>query len=441
MKSYPTSFSTLVHSVTKALILSVVTGIFFACSKAADEQKPVVTVLAPHENQSFSTRDTIVVDVSATDNESLKSLTISLKTVDDATLQSATYPISGATVNYTTEFVLDLPLLSSGGYYLAVKAVDESNNSTSAFVNLQLQAIARKVERYVFVTAIDLDTRVFVDSLFINPEQILTLDMDCRGAALNYRQNVFGITGGVAGDAIFYRTTDFQVINTYPNPGTSSIQYYYGLGFAVDPATFVLLRNDPAYRLLDNEARSLATENLQFGYRPVQSFQTVNHILVEQIGVTGSARILATYTRQGLLLNTISVEGPLRLASPKGNDSFYLWISRPGGAALCTFSTTNSLLETLYSRPGEELLSAMEIATGEFIIATSGGMFRFSANTGNTIVLNPSLHPRILAYNEIDGTILAGEANTAYRISPTGEVLQSVQMPSDLLFIGVDYNR
>lgn len=441
MKSYQIWFSTFVYSVIKSLILFLIPLLFFSCKKERDEQPPRVVVEAPYENQTFSTVDTLLVDVQISDNKQLKSLTISLVTdAFEPTGEALSYPISGTSTHLTIDFIIDRPLLDSNPYYLMMQASDGENLS-STFVQIQLHAIAREIERFLTVTKTEFNALVFSGMGFNAPSQQLDVGIDYTGAALNYRQNIFGIVGGDHGAASFYTTTDFSLKSAIPNYGTPSLDYFFGLDYSTEAEHFILLQRLPQYRLLDKYGLPLASQGLQPGYLPTRAFQSGKTIFVEQQVLSSPSRILSNYTPQGLLLNTYTVDGPVRLVSPKDVNANFIWIDSPGGLRLVISDNTDQLLEPIYSREGEELYAAIEVSEGVFLISTATGIYRYSYLSGNTTVLNQNLHPTLLTYEPIDGMIYAVEGNTVHKLTNIGQEIDSYTFANPVVFFGIDYNR
>lgn len=441
MKSFHCTFSTSVYSVSNALILLVLPLLFFACKKDSDKESPIVTIQSPYENQTFSTVDTIAVVISATDNELVKSIVIELLDIDYKLVGSQrTYSVSGSSVQFGIDYVINQPFLSSGSYFLAVRASD-GGNIGSAYKKIQLTAIARVIDQFLVVTKTTSAAHVFSGTDFNTWTERLQVNTDFKAAALNYRQNVLGITGGESGDANFYDTGEFGLGNSIPNYGSASLDYFLGLDYDNESERFILLQSDPQYRVLDKLGNPLSSGSLQQGFRPQKSFQTDDKIYIDQKSITSSSRILSSFTYPGQLLNSFTVSGSVKSVSQKSQSEDFVWIDAESGTQLALVNETSNLLATAYSRPDEPLFAVAKVSPGVFLFATSTGIYRFSYTNGSTIVLNQTLQVSELYYEPLNGIIYAVKGNTLYRLSSTGQLIGTKIFANPIVFFGIDYNR
>ncbi len=441
MKSFQCTFSTSVYSVSNALILLVLPLLFFACKKDSDQEPPLVTIQSPYENQPFSTVDTISVVISATDNEQIKSIIFELLDSDYNLIGSQkTYSVSGSPIQFGIDYSVNQPFLSSGSYYFAARASD-GGNIGSAYVKILLTAIPRVIDQFLVVTKSTSTAHVFSSTDFTSWTEKLQVGTDFKAAALNYRQNVLGITGGDSGDANFYNTGDFSIGNSISNFGTPSLDYFLGLDWDVDNKKFILLQNDPQYRVLDELGNPLSSGSLQQGFRPQKSFQTNGKIYVDQKSITSSSRILSSFAYSGQLINSYTVSGSVKSVSKKSQNADFVWIDADSGTRLALTNESNNLISTAYSRANEPLLAVAKVSSGVFLIATSTGIYRYSYADGSTVVLNQSLQVTQLYYESLDGLIYAVNGNTLYRLTSTGQLVDSKNFVNPIVFFGIDYNR
>lgn len=441
MKSFQCTFSTSVYSVSNALILLMLPLLFFACKKDSDVEAPRVTIQSPYENQTFSTVDTLAVVISATDNEEVKSIVFELLDSDYNLIGSQkTYPVSGSPVQFGIDYIINQPFLSSGSYFLAVRASDGANIG-SAYVKIQLTAIPRVIDQFLVITKTTGAAHIFSGTDFNTWTEKLQVSTDFKAAALNYRQNVLGITGGDSGDANFYNTGDFALGNSIPNYGTPSLDYFLGLDYDNEFERFILLQNDPQYRVLDKLGNPLSSGSLQPGFRPQKSFQTGDKIYVDQKSITSPSRILSSFKYAGQLINSFTVSGSVKSVSQKSQSEDFIWIDAESGTRLALANENNNLLATAYSRLDEPLFAVAQVTPGVFLIATSTGIYRYSHANGSTIVLNQSLQVTELYYEPLDGMIYAVNGNILYRLSSTGQLIDSKIFANPIVFFGIDYNR
>ena len=78
MISFHFKFLTFVYKAPKLLVFMLMPFLFQSCKDKVDAESPRVIISSPYENETFSTVDTLDVIVKITDNEQIKSLSISL---------------------------------------------------------------------------------------------------------------------------------------------------------------------------------------------------------------------------------------------------------------------------------------------------------------------------------------------------------------------------
>ncbi|HKL02311.1 MAG TPA: hypothetical protein VJ911_01495, partial [Cryomorphaceae bacterium] len=228
MKSFTAQFLTLVHTAAITLIAGLL-AMLSGCKEDVDEDPPRVFISTPFENQPISSIDTIYVSATITDNERVAYVEIDLL---DQNFSSVTDPIrfntSGTEESFGYEFYLNEPFLTSGVYYFTVRAGD-GENVGSAYKQVNLSAIPREIDQFVAVTYSFNNVDIYKGSSLQSWDLLVNRFADFQGAALNYRQNILGVAGGVVGDANFYNLDDGEVLVAYTGMGEPSIPYFRGL--------------------------------------------------------------------------------------------------------------------------------------------------------------------------------------------------------------------
>jgi len=124
----------------KILILFVLVFLFFqSCKKEAEVTYPVIKVSQPSENQTFGVLDTIQIKAEITHTKNLTNVSMAVVDMNliPVTNSFNTYPNQQ---NYTinTNIIISNIELSSGNYYLHIRATDgvnETNSYTKIYIN------------------------------------------------------------------------------------------------------------------------------------------------------------------------------------------------------------------------------------------------------------------------------------------------------------------
>ncbi|NEN22740.1 hypothetical protein G3O08_04370 [Cryomorpha ignava] len=434
-------FSTFVHTRLNCLMVILVVFSLQGCNENKDEESPRVIIESPYENQNFSTVDTLTIFANITDNEKIKSIEISLLDTDYNGLGIArSYQTSGSPLNFLTDFILDEPFLNSGVYNLAVRAND-GENTGSGYVQIHLTAVERVIENYLVVTKNSTEAGVYLGSEINDWQEKGVYSIDLSGAALNYRQNILGLAGGVIGDAVFYEIEEFDVVATIPGFGGNSLPYFFGLEFSAKAERFYLMQRDPQLRILDKYATPVSAAQLIPNFLPEKVFSIDDDIFVLQKSITSPTLLMGRYASSGLLLNSYTMSGPVKEVAKKSQSETYVWEDGANGASMLILNSGNNLMESAYLRQGETLHAAKEIGNGSFIISTSTGLYRYDYS-GGTTVLNTLIESlTALYYDDLNGIIYGTAENKLYQISTTGVVINTYTFADSIAYFAVNYNR
>lgn len=412
-----------------------------ACNENKDEEPPRVIIESPYENQNFSTVDTLTIFANVTDNEQIKSIEVSLLDTEYNGLGIArSFETSGSSVSFLADFILEEPFLKSGLYNLAVRAND-GENTGSGYVQIHLTAIERIIENYLVVTKNSTQARIYQGDGIDDWQEKGVYTIDLRGAALNYRQNILGLAGGVIGDAVFYETGEFGVVQTIPGFGGNSLPYFYGLDFSAEAEQFYLIQRDPQLRVLDKYTKPVSAAQLIPNFLPEKTFSVNNNIFVLQKSITSPALVLGMYAQSGLLLTSFAVSGQVKEMAVKSQSDTYVWEDGEDGAALRVLFSGSNLLATAYKRQDETLNAAKEIGNGSFVISTSSGLYRYDFDGGTTVLNLAIADLTALYYDDLDGIIYGTTGNKLYKISSTGQVINIYTFADSIAYFAVNYNR
>lgn len=440
MKSFTTQFLTLVHTASIALVVCLL-AVLSGCEEDVDEDPPRIFISEPYENQPISAIDTFSVSATITDNERVAFVEIDLLDQNfSSVIAPSRFSSSGTEVAFGTQFYLEEPFLTSGPYYLAVRAGD-GDNIASAYKQVNLSAIPREIDQFVAVTYSTNNVDIFKGATLQSWDLLLNDFVDFQGAALNYRQNIIGIAAGDIGDAHFYNLDDGEIRISYTGFGTPSIPYFRGLDYNHDSENFILLQDEPRARVLDKYAEGLYAAELFSSFRPVRSFDFGDSYFVYEKRVTAEQFLLTRYSKAGLLFSSYTPSGPVIGVFEKDLDQYFVWENGAEGARLSLLTLDNELLSPIFTRNGETLKACVEVDSGIFVFSTDQGLYRYNFGNGGTAVLNTAFSPATLLYDDLDGVLYATSGNTVYLVSLDGSVGESYTFSNPIGFFGVDYNR
>lgn len=442
MKSFQCPFLTLVHSGLRWSVWLLMATCLLACNDDEDLPSPRITIQKPTENQLLQAVDTVIVEGVVTDAVGIEQIEIQLVNQDFASASDRqTYPASGTTFNFSLPFLLDEPLLSSGTYYVAVRA-KSGERTGSSFKRVQLSAIPRVLEETMVATkssfAVTLWTREEGETDW---EARLMRNMDCIGAALNYRQNILAIAGGEVGNLEFYDTEEYEMFHSVAGLGTPSLPFFLGLTYDTAVEEFLVLLREPRMRIFDHLGAGVTGFPLRPDHLPSAGFAAIDHYFAVESPISLPNQLLTVYARPGLLMATVELGGPALGVFGRNASEVYVWENHPEGAKLRLANIDTQLVQDIFQRSDEELIDVVEISTGVFAFLTDAGLYRYTYNTGGTVVISGGITGNRLFYEALSQTYYVADGHNLMRIAPNGAVIGTSTFSDQVLWVGFNYNR
>jgi hypothetical protein len=218
----------IIQSKLVAAIL-VIGALLFSCAKK-DVDPPVISIISPTANTSYQLPTTITIKGTVTDDNSINNLKINILDENQAPISTEKNISIGSTESsFEESFQINDRLLTSGTYYINVKAFDEENNLSSSYSSIQISEIPRFLKSVFLlrqtggITYLD---QLSVANGFVSTQNILFLTGDFQKSISNSRhQYIFVGTedmGNAFEDEFF---TDLWMIS----PVLSPYAYFTGL--------------------------------------------------------------------------------------------------------------------------------------------------------------------------------------------------------------------
>jgi len=415
---------------------------FTGCKEDGDEEPPKVFTLAPFENQTFLSTDTIQAEANITDNEQVVSVDLEILDIDfNQVSTKRSYQVSGTNIEFGQLFPIGNPSLETGDYYLAFRASD-GENVGSAFVKIRINAIPRELEGVFVVTVSNNLTRIYhreVGSSTFEAEN--DLFADAVGAALNYKDNILAVAGGDVGDALFLETEEYQTVNSLPGFGNPGLPYFVTLRFDSENERFYLSQRDGIIRTFDGIGSSLAAFDGLKNHQALGLFSSGNDLYASEKEIDGPIHTLTRYTESGLLLNAFPVAGEVVGLFRRSEFEEFVWVDDPEGLELRLLNKTTELLSLPYQRLDERLYGVVRVSSNAFVISTSDGLLRYNYSNGGTTILSGSAPAGSLFFDDLNQLVYLVNGNELSIYGVNGEDLGTATFNEPVLYVGFDYNR
>jgi hypothetical protein len=412
-----------------------------SCKDDEDIPSPRVFMEAPFENQVISSVDTVLVKARITHDVGIEWVEVELLRDDFSPVSNKErYNLTGVDLNFEAVMIIDQPLLNAGFYYVAVRASD-GDKIGSGFSKVQLNAIARQLDQILVGTRTTFDLGVWGKEGNAGWETVLTKAIDCKGMALNFRDDILAIAGGEVGNLDFHEMGEYGVIQSVQGFGLSSQPFFLGLEYSQMNEQFMALLRTPRMEVRNKFASPEVSFDLIFNHLPSAVFATAGFYYTVESPISQPNQLLIQYSKAGLRMVVLELGGPLR-GLFEGNDfEIYIWENHPDGLKLRRVNYNSQLISDLFQRPGEVLKSAVQLDKGVFAFLSNQGLYRYSANTGSTIVLNNGIEGEALFYDDLNQQYYIGNGNVLRILASNGVQIDMHTFPSEVFWVGFDYNR
>jgi hypothetical protein len=424
---------------TRRFIFYCIIFLLLACSKDRDAIPPRIEVKSPTENNYYQLPHLLSVKFSVEDETQLVSVTVEL-TTETGTLivPSRNIPVESLKEDITTTFNIDDVHLSSGYYYVKIRAGD-GINFTSRYVRFRFLAVPRVLEKILVVTTPSVST-VNIDEISQGIVSYITVTNDFKSLAVNSWNQQIAIIGNNNAVQVVNAITPFAVY-TIPSLNTNPPFFRYAEYSAVSDLLLVAKSNGLINAYTSSGGTAL-TLNITNGHIPLCISEVQQSIMAGHKNPVTGLNYFSSYNKttnslfQTILMNTepkfISRESENMIAVfgndvSAGNISFY----DPGTGAL----------NPVQNVPG--IINDIAVSgSGTWVIAYDAGIahYRHSDNSLSTIV--NGVNPCDIAYDDINGYIYAAVGNEVKTYSVVnGALVNSVNFADPVKAIGLVYTR
>ena len=133
---------------------------FFSCQKK-DNSPPDVTINTPLNYSSYQLPTSITITGEISDNQALNELEISVIDDDLIPIISTIYlDVTGKSYSFNETIQVNNSLISSGIFYIRVKAIDVEENFSTSYVTINLSEIPRELSGIYTVTSSLVNTQL-----------------------------------------------------------------------------------------------------------------------------------------------------------------------------------------------------------------------------------------------------------------------------------------
>lgn len=417
-----------------------------ACRKDGDDSPPSVSITAPGTSYVLVMPDTLTVVASVSDDERIERVTVSLV---DANGQPVGGPVTVEPSSNPATVSVDLPvtsdLVESGEHLLKVVASDGTGRGQDEQV-LEVVAIPRRTRAvHLIATPGFSPVQVLrIDSTGqLEASPMATLAQDIAPSAVSSKGRRLYIGAGVGG----------QLTALFPDNGSitaqASVQNTLPIPF------HTALHVGPTGRLFaatnEGELRRYGTDLQGSGYvaQALPSHRIVGIVETGQAVLTTQSRYispaghsLARYsTTSGVQQDAWVLDKAPVAFFARDPDHVLLFGNRNGQGVVEDRNIDGGGYWEPRIFPDPVLAVAM-IDANNYIVSTGGTLQRFTYNNAGALTIATGIMAEVLAYDEVNGVLLAAEGGVVKAIDPgNGTVLATYAAGAAVVNILPLYSR
>lgn len=427
----------LPDSLHIALLAAVL--FFISCKKDKDNTAPQISVESPAENASYDVFENIAVKAQVTDESTLSFVSIKLLKTDLVpVLPTITLSPDGNTYALYHIYPLDDIHLSTGIYYLQIKASD-GENEASAYIKLNIGEVPLQRTGVVLVstpTGNSVDVAVMDNAYQINPKW--TLQSDYAGSAASSYYQYLGILPAYNGDFTAFDLSNGSSMWSVSTPGN-----FEGLGFS-DEVMYVCYHSGQVLGFDHNGGQVYSAYSYTNWY-PEKCFGHGEMLLVQEQFVSSSTKKLSAYykatgenSNRGFTMNFDIVA-----MGEKDADNVFLFVNENNNGRILLMETGGQSYgywepHTLSSGL---IYAAAQVDGDNYIIAHASGLlwYRYSNNSLTTFAAVTAQDVEYdLVYNQVIAAVGSEIKTFAY---PGGQLIGSATHTSAVRDMHILYNK
>jgi hypothetical protein len=442
----PVSFSGLRMTAGWAAIL-IILLLFTAvsgCKKDEDTEGPSISIETPNENQLFNVFDVVHIKATATDENKLTEVNVSL--VDQNYNQKHSIEqiaVSSPSTSFEHDYWLNNIHLPSGIYYIMVAASDGVNISKS-YRRIVLNEIPTTVRRFLVCTSTgSSSTNVSViDSTFSSLSPYTSFSGDFLGSGLSSYNQRFFSSGSFTG-----ALNSYNLVNNTPGytvAAVPSINPYF-TGFYNTEQTTYVAKYDGSIKGYNYGGGNIYSNASSDGYYTKQFCFVNGFLIAEQKYRTSSSKILVSHQPSGAALHQTALAQDVVALVEKNEDNVFLFGNIAGQGVIQLYDIPGNGLWNPYpgSLPTGSILSAVRINEDTYLIGMSNGnIYKYQYTSSGLTLFLPGFNAKKLILDPIQNILYVVESNLISRFAyPSMSPLSPMASAEPVLDFNILYNK
>ena len=406
---------------------------FISCKKNTDTQAPVIELISPVKNTSYNTFDTIFIDAVLKDEKGLKFASAELQNLE---LQSVVTPftrsISGNEYKLRVALVIDNIHLVSGKHFLMISAKDEEN-TTRKFIDLTIFGLPLLTKGYMVFEMVG--NRVELHSYKDNTDTLKqTIQEEFKDGLIDN----------------YYQQTGFMAQSEGPFNAQPLDKYIRPWDLPVSQGGMIYCNSQPEFEgiqigyrnglvsLFINEGNKKTNFLSEEGYYPKLSLINNDRFVIWQYS-PGVNKIEIFHTT-GTSISRITFNPEVVGMAIKNDANIYIGANSGTTGLLKSLNIESGGFLSIHEFLNEPIVAICKGVNGNVFIATNQRIYLYN---GGAFQLSPivDIEASHLAWDRVNGILLATTPNQLILYSPTGNPINSYSLTGTPEKLAVWYSK
>ncbi|MDT8412979.1 MAG: Ig-like domain-containing protein [Vicingaceae bacterium] len=431
--------------MTNRIAILLLLGLIFfttSCNKIIDEQVPVISISSPFNNQQINGNDTIFITGSVSDNNTIKSVSISLRNSNDIpVLPTISFTPNEKSFSFNEPYFFNDLHMPSGQYYFSIQAND-GNNTTNKFINISYGEIP-KTRIGVFFYDNSVSSTSIYELKGNSANLFKTVNSDFLGGVANsYGQQLISV-GQYNGKIMAFDISTGNQAWSINNNANSSVPYYTDVFFH-DKEIYVSTRNGEI-RAYNSNGSPTYFSNIQTGFFSENGLVHDNVFISEEKAIGNNTRFITAYwTNSGTMIHQLQLTEDIvgLYAYAPNNALFFANDNTANNGKIFVYDASNNTKTTLFNLSPGTITTCEELGGGVFMIAQNGNLVLVNAHSHSTLPYLNGINATKIKYDYFSNElyVIDGNTITAYDFS-SKSVLFSYTHTSPVLDLVFLFNK
>lgn len=421
---------------------SILINLLFACKKEGDTQPPVITISVPVYNQAFNVGDELIVQGNVSDESSLKKVAITLLNEQEQPVhRTLSVDVSSNDQVINTSYLLDNIHLESGAYKLCIFASDGTND-VNTYIPVYIIAIPRVLEK-IMIATVSTASQTAISTIDSAGTVVSYTNFSGDHLELSvnsYFQELFhcgNATGNFTGIAL----RDKRVVVNVPVVPSSSVPYFTGF-YEKNDRYYISFYNE-LVKGYDHTGNITYNATALSGYVVKKMCLNDQHLIAEEQNKITKEQKLVCYYSTGVAEQNLSMEQEVTSFCERDDAHVMVFGNKAGQGVIQEYDRiANSLWEPYpYKLPGE-IKYVLKLDKNTYLLAISNGNIYKYVYTASSVTSFLTGYTAIqMVWDELNNTLYVVEKNKISKLDMKGNPMQTINSATDILKMGLLYNR